>query len=143
MNQSTSLKNQNELWLLRLMERYGDAVLRTCCLLCGDLPQARRAARAVFASAQLANFSGLTERETRCRLLTLTARCCPCPAPGRPLRRFAPFSQLLFLSPMPRRIAALCLYHGFSAAEAAAALGIDSQRAACLLEQVRAQLEEP
>lgn len=145
MNRSTSFEGPEDRWLLRLMQRHGDAVLRTCCLLCGDLPQARWAAHAVFlaASAQPAAFMGLTERETLCRLLALTMRHCPCPALGRLLRRSVAFSQLLFLPPLRRRIAVLCLYHDLSPAEAAAALDIDSQRAVRLLNQACAQLKKP
>lgn len=142
MNRSTSLQRGEALRLLRLMEGYGDAVLRSCCLLCGDLPRARRAAREVFLSAQPADFDGLTGRETLCGLLALTVRHCPCPAPGGP-RRFSSFPHLLSLSPMQRRVAVLCWYHNLSAVEAARCLALDVRQVERLLAQVRGQLESP
>ena len=107
------------------MDTYGDAILRTCYLLCGDLPKARHAARRVFIAAheRISAHPGRQIDSEFLFLLQIAMRLCPCRLrPERFASRKQPVSGILLLPPAYRRIAVLCLYHGLTAKDAAAVL---------------------
>jgi len=113
--------------LIEWMTLYGDAIVKTCYLLCGDLPLARKTARQVFIAAhqQMEEHRIKQERGHFIFLLRLVMRLCPCRlCVSRFSSRTQLVSRLLLLPPMNRRIAVLCLYHGFTAEDAASILNI-------------------
>ena len=113
------------------MRCQGDALLRTCYLLCGDLEAARGIARRAFVQAW-AKRNALPVFDERAALLILLREAmhlCPCDQ-AHPLpfacRDF--IARLRALAPEPRQVALLCLYHGLSAQEAAQVLGREEAR---------------
>ncbi len=122
----------DEARLLGLMRDYGDALLRTCYMLCGDMRTARKAVKAAFAEAYRGMPAG--GQNALCCLLRLALSCCPC-------RRFVGRSvPLAHLPPPERRAALLCLYHGLSIDEAAWVLRLSPDAVSALLERAKALL---
>ncbi len=122
----------DETRLMGLMRDYGDTLLRTCYMLCGDIRTAREAVKAAFAEAHRGMLTG--ERSDLSRLLRLALSRCPC---RRLVRRGIPLAQL---PPPERKAALLCLYHGLSIDEAAWVLGITPDEMGALLERAKAFL---
>lgn len=118
----------NEARLMRWMRRYGDALLRTCYLLCGDKRAAREATAAAFRDA----FTHPSSRQIHGplpALLRLALARCPC------RDRFESCGLALGRLPPPERKAALlCLYHGLSPEEAAWVMDISPAAVETLLE---------
>lgn len=122
----------DEARLMDWMRDYGDALLRTCYMLCGDMRMAREAVRAAFAEAHRGMPSG--GQSDLCRLLHLALSRCPCRRlPGRGI----PLAQL---PPPERKAALLCLYHGLSIDEAAWVLRLSPDEMGALLERAKALL---
>ena len=116
----------DEAALLRWMRREGDALLRTCYLLCGDRREARDVARQAFAQAWAKRSPSLWTDEHAARLVLLreAMRLCPCrKAHLLPFARRGIVPRLRRLPPDARRAALLCLHHGLSASDAADVLG--------------------
>ena len=137
------IETTRERQLCALMESCGDAVLRSCILLCGHPNHARQAARRVFmlAAAEPAMPQPLGRGETPRRLLALVMRHCPCPLlPPRPQDCAPPLSGFLALPPAQRRVAVLCCYHGLTAADAASLLRMPTAAAARHLARARRRL---
>jgi len=123
----------NEARLMGLMRDYGDALLRTCYVLCGDTRAAREAVKACFAEAYRGMPAGGSG--DLCRLLRLALSRCPCRRlPGRGI-------PLAHLPPWERKAALLCLYHNLSIDEAAWVLGITPDEMGALLERAEAELD--
>ena len=126
------------------MRCQGDALLRTCYLLCGDLKAARRIARRAFAQAW-AKRSALPAFDERAALLVLlreAMRLCPCEqAQPLPFARRDFIARLRALAPEPRQVTLLCLYHGLSAREAAQVLGREEARVLSDLRRARELLD--
>ena len=103
--------------ITRWMRNYGDTILRTCYLLCGDLHEAHTIVQTVFFRAYT-DQSGVGVHRTLVRLLRLTVLLCPCRT-----ARFAPTRdiacQVLRLPPQPRRAYLLCVYNDLTESEAA------------------------
>lgn len=128
MNSKDSVLYENT--LNGFMQEYGDSVLRTCYLLCGDLFRARVAAQKVFITAynNIDSICASKDHSVYAALLCITMRQCPCPLlPHRYLMQTFPVSRMLSLSPSVRRVAVLCVYHSFSVCEAAWILGISEK----------------
>lgn len=135
-----------EALLIAMMEQYGDEILRTCYLLCGDLPTARRKAQQVFLAAHAGHCAPPAPGtgDMFSSLLSLAIQICPCRFhPCRLLLRRHPVSRFLSLPPSMRRVALLCLYHGLSAQEAAQLLQIPTQKAERILRTALIRLNPP
>lgn len=104
----------DEALLMSWMREYGDALLRTCYLLCGDMRASREVVTASFAAAYAdMRFSHGGPSALAC-LLRLAFDRCPCRGSGA--ARGVPLAKL---PPPERKAALLCLYHGLTAEEAA------------------------
>lgn len=131
--------------LCRMMETYGDAVLRTCYLLCGELRIARPAAQRVFLRAAVCPeaWTGLSAGCALPGLLRICVRECPCRLfLLRPPQAAGPVSALLRLPPGERRAAVLCLYHGLSPADAARVLHTGERTVVRRLARARRRLAD-
>ena len=118
----------DEASMIRWLRGEGDALLRTCYLLCGDLPMARRIARWAFTDAWMKRNAPpvLDEHAALLSLLREAMRLCPCrKALILPFSRRDAALRLRRLPPNPRCAALLCLYHGLSAQDAARVLERD------------------
>ena len=114
--------------MMRWMRREGDALLRTCYLLCGDVSVARGIAKQAFASAwsELALLPACDERTAVLVLLRKAMRLCPCRGASLfPCARRGIVPRLQALPSGLRRVALLCLYHDLTPSEAALVLSRD------------------
>jgi len=123
------------------MLQYGNAIVRTCYLLCGDLELAHHAAQRIFIRVQShASVHEYTEPMLTI-LLRLTLSLCPCRAKTRcSANNGGLLSQMLALPPHIRKAAILCLYHSLSPHEAADLLHISERRMLRLLNYAREAL---
>lgn len=134
----------DELLLMRWMSQYGDDILKTCYLLCGDLIEARIIARQVFYHAFNQMNTYLTRETVTAHdfLLSIAMRLCPCRLlPGRMIERSNAVSRFLSIPPAQRRVAVLCLYHGKSLSAASHILRIPEAKTLRLLTSAKRFLE--
>lgn len=125
----------DELLLMSWMREYGDALLRTCYLLCGDMRASRHAVEAAFADA-FAEIGGRQGSSPLPLLLRLALARCPCRG------RVEAFGLSLGKLPPPERKAALlCLYHGLTVEEAAWVMRTSPADAKKRLARAEARLE--
>ena len=113
------------------MRSEGDALLRTCYLLCGDLSVARQATRQAFVNTapKLNASSVFDDHALLLALLREAFRLCPCRSMHSvPFSRRDVAFQFRQLPPNLRRVALLCLYHGLNTEEAAYVLRCEETR---------------
>lgn len=125
----------DEALLMSWMREYGDALLRTCFLLCGNLHTSREAVAASFTAAYSGMRFSRGGRSPLACLLRLAFDRCPC--------RDSVVVRGVALAGLPlpeRKAALLCLYHGLPLNEAAWVLRLSSAETKALLERARAQL---
>lgn len=126
----------DEALLMSWMREYGDALLRTCYLLCGDLRASREAVTASFAAAYAdMRFSHGGPSPLAC-LLRLAFDRCPCR--GGVAARGVPLAKL---PPSERKAALLCLYHGLTTEEAAWVMRLSPADAEKRLARAQARLQ--
>ncbi len=109
--------SRRKLRLMQWMRQYGDRIARTCCLLCGNPQEARKAAQLVFIRAFYQMDAHADAPQDALHLL-LSIACQTCLANAN-----------------ERALLALCLYNGLSLNEATDMLHIDTQAAAQFLKQ--------
>lgn len=129
-----------ETLLIRWMNQYGDDILKTCYLLCGDLIEARQIARKVFIHAydDMHEYLSKNTLPAFCFLLSISMKICPCRLrPERIFWRCNTVSYFLFLPPLERRAAILCLYHNLNTVLASQILRIPEERIGQILSSAK------
>lgn len=140
MKLDTHFAGDYEAQLIQWMNQYGDDILKTSYLLCGDLIEARQISRKVFiyAFGHMDEYFSKNTLPAFCFLLSISMRICPCHLrPERILWHRNTVSCILSLPPLERRVAILCLYHNLNTFWASQILCIPENRISHILSSAR------